>query len=72
MAHNQQTFGHSLSEKQAESDFKSEQIQNLSSKLDKAEQELLSVRGKMAESESLVSHMRRLMQSKSEEQTSIE
>ena len=61
-----------MAEKQADCDFKDEQVKVTAARAEKAENEALSMQGKMAESDSTQNHMRRIMHSIREEKSNLE
>ena len=72
LAYNQQAYGHDLAEKQADCDFKEEQVRGLTAKVDKVETNALSLQTKIADTESASNHMRRIMQSMTDEKVALE
>ena len=52
MTYNQKAYGHDLSEKQADCDFRDEQAKINAARAEKAENDVLNIQSKMVECES--------------------
>mmetsp|Transcript_10209 Transcript_10209/g.13841 ORF Transcript_10209/g.13841 Transcript_10209/m.13841 type:complete len:107 (-) Transcript_10209:55-375(-) len=72
MAFNQQAYGHDLASKQAEIDFKEEQGRSVAQKLGKSELAQMALQQKQAETELMLSQVRRLHQSTADDKKAVE
>ena len=61
-----------MAEKQAECDFKDEQLKGIIVRAEKAEFEALAMQNRMADCESGSNHLRRIMQSVADEKSNLE